>query len=52
MWVHWTKKLMKFTRNGVRIYLQGVIGDVSKHLSISKEGLKGLMRRQTISHCV
>jgi hypothetical protein len=30
MWVHWTKKLMKFIRNGVRIHLQGVIGDVSK----------------------
>jgi hypothetical protein len=58
MLVHWTKKLMKFTRDGTRIHLQGVIGDVSKCQSISKKGLKGLiglkglMRRQAISHCV
>lgn len=29
MWIHWGKKLMKFTHKGQRISLQGIVDDLS-----------------------
>lgn len=52
MWVHWGKKLMKFTRNGTRIHLQGVTSDLTKCSLIFQAGLKALMKRQAISNCI
>jgi hypothetical protein len=52
MWVHWAKKLMRFTLNGTRVELQGLTHDLSKCPVISKDGLKGLMRRQALTHCI
>jgi len=45
MWVHWGKKLMKFTYNGKRMTLQGIRSDVPKCTAISAGKLKGLLRR-------
>ena len=52
MWVHWAKKLMKFTMNGTRVHLQGIKQDLTRCSSISKEGLKGLINRQAVTHCL
>lgn len=52
MWVHWAKKLMKFTMNGTRVHLQGIKQDLTRCSSISKEGLKGLINRQAVAHCL
>lgn len=52
MWVHWSKKLMRFTRNGVRVQLQGITKDLSKCPVVTKEGLRGLLNRQAVTHCI
>jgi hypothetical protein len=52
MWVHWGKKIMKFTYQGKRMTLKGVQPDVSKCTAISAGKLKGLLRRRAITHCV
>jgi hypothetical protein len=37
MWVHWTNKLMKFTKEGIKIDLQEVTNDLPKvHLYLEK----------------
>lgn len=52
MWIHWAKKIMKFTKNGRRICLQGLQQDLSKCQALSSADLKGLLRRQSITHCI
>jgi len=52
MWVHWKKKLMKFSHQGKRITLSGVKPVTSKCTSISAGKLKGLVRRNAVSCCL
>ena len=52
MWVHWKKKLMKFTHKGQRICLRGVQSEVTKCPAIGVRKLNGLLRRRAISHCI
>lgn len=52
MWVHWGKKLMKFTYGGKRVTLQGLSSDTVHCTPVKTQGLKGLLNRQAIIHCV
>jgi hypothetical protein len=52
MWVHWSKKLMKFTHQWQRIMLTGVTQEVTQCPSTSEAKLKGLLKRQAITHCL
>ena len=52
MWVHWKKKVMKFTYLGKRITLFGVQPETTKCDAISARKLKGLIRRGAISHYI
>ncbi|XP_066317156.1 uncharacterized protein [Miscanthus floridulus] len=52
MWVHWGKKLMKFTLNGKRITLQGLTKEPQKCVAVGSQGLKGLLNRQALTHCL
>jgi hypothetical protein len=52
MWVHWSKKVMKFTHQGNIITLQDMRNDVSHCPNISAEKLKGLLNKKAITHCV
>ena len=52
MWVHWRKKIMKFTYQRKRIVLKGVRPEVVKCSPIGVHKLKGLMRRKAITHCI
>jgi hypothetical protein len=52
MWVHWTKKIMRFVHNGSSITLRGVKPEVTKCSAVSVGKLKGLIRRKAITHCV
>ena len=52
MWVHWKKKVMKFTYLGKRITLFGVQNETSKCEAISARKLKGLIRRGAVFHCL
>jgi len=52
MWVHWKKKVMKFTYQKKRITLKGVIPIVTKCTAISAHKLKDLLRRKAASHCI
>ena len=45
MWIHWAKNIMKFTKNGRRICLQGLQQDLSKCMALSPTGMKGLLRK-------
>jgi len=52
MWVHWKKKIMKFTYNGKRMTLLGIKPQTTKCTAISAGKLKGLLRRKAITHYV
>lgn len=52
MWVHWGRKLMRFTVNGKRVPLQGLTSDLEQCLAISSKALQGLLNRQAISHYI
>jgi len=52
MWVHWSKKIMKFTYQGKRIELQGVKQHIAQCTAISFIGLQGLFIREAVQHCV
>lgn len=52
MWVHWTKKIMRFMHKGSRITLRGVRPEMTKCSAISPGRLKGLLRRQAVTHYV
>lgn len=52
MWVHWRKKIMKFTYKGKLDHSPGVHHEVTKCSAISAGKLKGLLRKGAISHCV
>lgn len=52
MWVHWTKKIMRFWHKGTRVTLRGIRPEVTRCSAISAGRLKGLLRRQAVTHCV
>jgi hypothetical protein len=52
MWVHWTKKIMRFMHKGARVTLRGIRPEVTKCSAISVGRLKGLLRRQAVTHYV
>lgn len=52
MWVHWGKKVMKFTHEGRRIVLQGLTKRMQSCSAFEPQGLRGLLNRQAVSHCV
>jgi hypothetical protein len=55
MWVHWGRKLMRFTREGKRVSLQGLTNDVMQCPAVKSQilkALKGLLNRQAVSHCI
>jgi len=52
IWVHWTKKIMRFMHNDTRITLRGVRQEVTKCSAVSAGRLKGLLRRQVVTHCI
>lgn len=52
MWVHWSKKLMKFTYNGQRVSLQGLTVDRVKCSAIQEQKMKGVLNRKTCSHVI
>lgn len=52
MWIHWSKKIMRFTYLGKRIELHGVRQRAPQCASISAKGLQRLLKREAIQHCV
>jgi len=54
MWVHWTKKIMKFTYSykGKRVTLHGLKQEITKCPAINARKLKGLLKTGVISHCI
>ncbi|XP_039778261.1 uncharacterized protein LOC120645545 [Panicum virgatum] len=52
MWIHWRKKVMKFTYKGKRIKLCGVKSEITPCAAVSSRKLKGLFRRGAVSHCL
>ena len=52
MWVHWRKKVMKFTYQKKSITLQGVKPVVTKCAAVNTRKLKGLFRRGAMTHCL
>jgi len=52
MWVHWGKNLMRFTLNGKRITLQGLTKETQKCATVGSQGLKGLLNRHDVTHCL
>jgi hypothetical protein len=52
MWVHWTNKQIKFTHHGKRILLKGLNHDVEHCPSVKEAKLRGLLKRQALTHCI
>lgn len=52
MWVHWSKKILRFTHHGQRITLHGLGQDLNRWASVSSAGLVGLCNHQNITCCV
>jgi len=52
MWVHWSKKLMKFTYQGKRVSLQGITSELVKGSSVSSRKFQGLLNRQAHTHLI
>lgn len=52
MWVHWTSKVMKFTHEDKRIKLQGLQQDKGVAATVKGHKLRGLLRKQAITHCI
>jgi hypothetical protein len=46
MWIHWKRKLMKFTHNKKRVVLKGVSDTVSHCTQLSSHKLKGLLKKR------
>jgi hypothetical protein len=52
MWVHWRRKVMRFTHRGRRISLYGVQDNIKNCKPVQLPKLQGLHRRGAISHMV
>lgn len=52
MWVHWKRKLLRFTHNGNRISLKGIKDTLSSCPKVKARKLKGLLRKGGIAQLV
>lgn len=52
MWVHWARKIMRFTMAGKRVTLQGSNHDMEQCPAVSGRALRGLLNRQAVTHCI
>lgn len=52
MWVHWAKKLMKFTYKGKRVSLQGVGAKCGTMTKVDQHKMQGLLNRKAITHLI
>ncbi|KAK1670478.1 hypothetical protein QYE76_058637 [Lolium multiflorum] len=52
MWVHWRKKIMRFTHNKKRIVLRGVQSSVTVCKKVSVRKLQGLLKKGSVEHIV
>lgn len=52
MWIHWKRKLLRFTHNGARISLKGIKDSLSSCPKIKVRKLKGLVRKVGIAQLV
>jgi hypothetical protein len=52
MWVHWSKKVLRFTYHGKRIELFGVRQQIDHCTPISSCCLQGLLQRDAVQHCL
>lgn len=48
MWIHWKKKVMKFTYLKKRVVLNAISNDISKCSQISAHKLKSLLKRKVV----
>ena len=49
MWIHWAKKVMRFTLHGQRITLRGLSPGLGTCTQVSGAGLKGLLTRKAVT---
>lgn len=52
MWVHWSNKIMRFTYQGKRIELYGVMHQVDQCTAISAHCLQGLFTKEAVQFCL
>lgn len=52
MWVHWGRKIMRFTSASKKVTLLGLNQEVVQCPQVSRKVLKGLLNRQAITHCI
>ena len=52
MWVHWKRKLLRFSYQGTRISLKGIKDSTSTCLKIKSRKLKGLVRKGGIAQVI
>jgi hypothetical protein len=52
MWIDWKGKCMKFDSTGIVVTLTGVKDIATQCLEVSDKGLKGLLKKNAISHWV
>lgn len=52
MWIHWKRKLLRFTYNGSRISLKGIKDSLSSCPKVKARKLKGLIRKGGIAQVV
>lgn len=50
MWIHWRKKLLRFTHQKKRILLRGISDDHAKCSQIKSPKLRSLMKKGAITH--
>ena len=52
MWVHWSKKLMKFTYKGQRVSLHGITADMTQCPAVNHRKFQGFLNRQAVAHMI
>lgn len=52
MWIHWKRKLLRFSHNGTRIILKGIKDSLSSCPKLKVRKLKGLLRHGGIAQVV
>lgn len=48
MWIHWKKKIMKFTHQKKRVVLKGVTDVITTCKHITSHKLKGLLKKKAV----
>lgn len=52
MWIHWKRKLLRFSYDGKRIALKGTKDSLSKCPKIKVRKLKGLVRKDSVAQMI